>query len=194
MKDTASFEELERLATSLGASEVAVKMTDEIEIDEKLVNFCKDPRCENYGLSPGCPPHVGGPDAFRQMLQERSHVLIVRIVVPSAVLFSEERRELMAFLHELVATLELAAIKKGYTKAKAFAGGSCKDLFCFDEVDCNVLSGGGCRNPKRSRPSMSGFGVNVAHLLKICGWESNLKPEQEGGEPRSWIAGIVLLG
>ena len=194
MNDTACFEELAQMATSLGASEVAVKITDEIELDEKFVNFCKDPRCENYGLSPGCPPHVGGPAAFRQLLKERSHVLVVRIIVPSSVLFSEERKELMAFLHELVATLELAAIKKGYIKAKAFAGGSCKDLFCFDEADCNVLSGGACRNPKRSRPSMSGFGVNVAHLLKICGWESNLKPEQKGGEPRSWIAGIVLLG
>ncbi|MFT5698995.1 MAG: putative metal-binding protein [Desulforhopalus sp.] len=195
MKDTTDFEELKELAMTLGASDVAITSTSNIEIDGKLVSFCKNPRCENYGLSPGCPPHVSGPDGFRQLLKERSHVLVVRIVVPSTVLFSDERRELMAFLHELVATVELAAIKKGFNKSKAFAGGSCKDLFCFDENDCNVLSGRGeCRNPTRSRPSMSGFGVNVSKLLKSCGWESNIKAKESGDDPLSWVAGIVLLG
>ncbi|PHR28085.1 MAG: hypothetical protein COA36_07375 [Desulfotalea sp.] len=195
MTDTTDFDVLKQLATSLGASDVTVIPTHRIKIDEKLVDFCKEPRCENYGLSPGCPPHVTGPDGFRALLEDRSHVLVVRIVVPSAVLFSDERRELMAFLHELVATVELAAIKRGYKKAMAFAGGSCKDLFCFDEEDCNVLSGRGeCRNPTRSRPSMSGFGVNVSHLLQTCGWDPNIKVKQPGDEPLSWVAGIVLLG
>lgn len=195
MKDATGFKELEQLAASLGASDVAITSTEKIKIEEKLVNFCKDPRCENYGLCPGCPPHVSGPDGFRTLLKERSHVLVVRIVVPSTVLFSDERRELMAFLHELVATVELAAIKKGYTKARAFAGGSCKDLFCFDEVDCKVLAGrGSCRNPKRSRPSMSGFGVNVSHLLETCGWEANIKVKDPGDDSLTWVAGIVLLG
>jgi len=195
MKETIDFEELLDLAMSLGASDVAITSTDNIEVDSKLVSFCKNPRCENYGLSPSCPPHVSGPDGFRKLLKELAHVLVLRIVVPSSVLFSDERRELMALLHELVATVELAAIKNGLNKSKAFAGGSCKDLFCFAEDDCNVLSGGGdCRNPTRSRPSMSGFGVNVSKLLKSCGWESNIKVKQSGDDPLSWVAGIVLLG
>lgn len=195
MKDSTVFVELEQLAAKLGASDVAITSAEKITIDDTLVHFCKDPRCENYGLSPGCPPHVSGPDGFRGLLKERPHVLVVRIVVPSAVLFSDERRELMAFLHELVATLELAAISKGYAKARAFAGGSCKDLFCSAEDDCKVLAGRGtCRNPERSRPSMSGFGVSVSALLTTCGWESNIKVEHPGDDPLTWVAGIVLLG
>lgn len=194
-EDAAGFEELKEFAMSLGATDAAIREVQEIDINEDLVSYCKNPRCENFGLSPGCPPHVSGPDGFRKLLKSRTHVLVVRIVVPSSVLFSEERRELMAFLHELVATIEIEAVKKGYSKARAFAGGSCKDLFCFDEADCNVLSGrGGCRNPKKSRPSMSGFGVDVSGLMKSCGWETNIKPEKPGDEPRSWVAGIVLLG
>lgn len=195
MEDAARFEELKQLAMSLGATNVAVRSTADIEVDEKFVSFCKDPRCPNYGLSPSCPPHVSGPDGFRELLKNRSHVLVIRIVVPSSVLFSDERREVMAFLHELVAKVELAAIENGFAKSKAFAGGSCKDLFCFDEVDCNVLSGRGkCRNPDRARHSMSGYGVNVSDLIKTCGWKSNITTKEPGDDPMSWVAGIVLVG
>ena len=195
MKDTARFEELQELAMVLGASDVAIRSTRDILVEEKLVSFCKDPRCPNYGLSLSCPPHVAGPDGFRKLLEKRSHVLVVRLVVPSTVLFSDERRELMAFLHGLVAQVEAAAIQKGFTKSRAFAGGSCKDLFCFDENDCNVLSGrGGCRNPDRARESMSGFGVNVSHLVRTCGWESNITVKEPDDDRVSWVAGIVLLG
>jgi predicted metal-binding protein len=195
MDETTHFDELEQLAMSLGATNVAIRSAAEIQVEEELVSFCKNPRCPNYGLSPSCPPHVSGPDGFRKLLEDRSHVLVVRIVVPSSVLFSGERRELMAFLHELVATVELAAIENGYTKSKAFAGGSCKDLFCFADDDCNVLGGkGDCRNPDRARQSMSGFGVNVSHLIKTCGWESNIKIKDPSDDLMNWVAGIVLLG
>jgi predicted metal-binding protein len=195
MDDATHFEELEQLAMSLGATNVAIRSTTDIKVEEQLVSFCKDPRCSNYGLSPSCPPHVSGPDGFRTLLNNRSHVLVIRIVAPSSVLFSDERREFMAFLHELVATVELAAIEKGYTKSKAFAGGSCKDLFCVAEDDCNVLAGRGkCRNPDRARQSMSGFGVNVSHLIKTCGWESNIKVKEPHDDHMTWVAGIVLLG
>lgn len=190
-----NFEELKKIAMSRGATDVAIISSDRIEVDENITTFCKDPRCENYGLSPGCPPHVKGPQSFREMVKTRPHVLVVRIVVPSSVLFSEERRELMAFLHELVASVEIAAVEKGFPLSKAFAGGSCKDLFCFAEADCNVLARNGeCRNPTKSRHSMSGYGVNVSGLLQSCGWEANLRMEQEGEESKSWVAGIVLLG
>lgn len=194
MKKTV-FDELKQFAMSLGASDAAVVPSEKIRVEESLVSFCKDPRCENYGLSPSCPPHVKGPEGFRELITERPNVLVVRIVVPASVLFSEERRELMAFLHELVATIEIAAEKKGLSLSKAFAGGSCKDLFCFSEANCNVLEGTGkCRNPNKARHSMSGYGVNVSELLKTCGWESNLTVKEQDEESKSWVAGIVLLG
>jgi predicted metal-binding protein len=60
----------------------------------------------------------------------------------------------MRLLHEVVADIEQEAVSEGYTKAKGFAGGSCKELFCGTYTDCNVLERKSeCRNPGLSRPS-----------------------------------------
>jgi predicted metal-binding protein len=91
--------------------------------------------------------------------------------VPSAAMFSDERREIMQLLHEIVAGVELKAADMGYSGSKAFAGGSCKKIFFYDLMDCGVLSDKGeCRHPRSARPSMSGFGINVAKLLQSAAW------------------------
>jgi predicted metal-binding protein len=125
------------------------------------------------------------------------HAVALRIVVPSALLFSNERREMMRLLHEITAGIEQAAVKAGYRDSQAFAGGSCKKIFCYDQVDCLVLSENGeCRYPQHARPSMSGFGINVSKLMKICGWldDTNNNDAETDADPMSWVAGLVLIG
>jgi predicted metal-binding protein len=92
--------------------------------------------------------------------------------------------------------VEQAAGEMGHSNSKAFAGGSCKDLFCHDFPACRVLSEGGeCRFPQHARPSMSGFGINVLELMKVCGWPANIVRKAESGtDSMSWIAGLVLVG
>ncbi len=179
-----------------GATEVRRISPEEITVEEGLVRFCSEPRCENYGLSPSCPPHVAGPAGFELLRQKSRAALVVRLEVPSTVLFSSERQEVMRLLHEIVADLELQAIALGYAGSKAFAGGSCKDLFCHEHHSCRVLGEqGSCRNPLQARPSLSGFGVNVAKMMEVAGWSSarNSAGVDPAAEALSWVTGLVLI-
>ncbi|MBM9529489.1 DUF2284 domain-containing protein [Desulfoprunum benzoelyticum] len=183
-------------ASLAGATEVRRLAPGDIVVEKQMAAYCREPGCPNYGQSLSCPPHVAGPAAFAALQARSRAALVVRIEVPSAVLFSEERREVMRLLHEIVAGIERSAIARGYTGSRAFAGGSCKDLFCFDHPECQVLSQNGpCRNPEAARPSMSGFGVNVARTLENAGFTEpdKTRPAVQGHEAASWVAGMVLI-
>lgn len=136
--------------------------------------MCLEPRCGSYGLSKSCPPHVSGPSGFRKKLEKYKRAVFFKIDVPSQILYSSERLELFQLLHETAADIEQYAIKSGFINARAYAGGSCKEIFCRDYPECRALSKSGkCRNPLSARPSMSGFGIDVSKLMKIAGWTAN---------------------
>lgn len=157
-----------------GATSIEIISTKDIVVDNKFAEMCLEPRCENYGLSKSCPPHVSGPSAFKQKLEKFNKAAFFKIDVPSEILYSNERLELFQLLHEIAAGIEQTAIKIGFTNAQAYAGGSCKELFCHDHSECRALSKNGkCRNPLSARPSMSGFGINVAKLMEIADWTAN---------------------
>ncbi len=191
-----NFEKLVHLAVSMGASNARVISSREISVEDELAKLCKEPRCGYYGLSPSCPPHVSGPSGFRRLQETIKYALVVRIIFPSCVLHSDERREVLKLLHEIVACVEQEAIGMGYVNSKAFSGGSCKDIFCHNYAECRRLSGDGeCRYPKHARPSMSGFGINVFRLMKSCGWpvKINTGKVRSDSEPMTWVAGLVMI-
>jgi len=188
--------ELIQLAYSLGVSGATIISSPDIPIKDELANFCKPPNCGNYGLSPYCPPYNSGPAGFRELQKNFRYALVVRIDIPSATLFSNEYREVMKWLHEVVATIEQAALRIGFSQARAFAAGACKDLFCHNYPDCPILlKSGECRFPEYARPSMSGFGINVAELMKACGWSVNINVQKSelDSESMSWVAGLILI-
>lgn len=178
-----------------GASNAEVISSDDISAEDNLANFCRE--CENYGLGPSCPPHVSGPAGFRELQKNMRYAIVVRIDIPSAVMFSDERREIMRLLHEIVAGIEQKALEMGYSNSKSFAGGSCKEIFCRDHADCSVLSGHGeCRNPHNARPSMSGFGINVSGLMRAAGWPADMNTRKPDSDAASmiWVAGLGMIG
>jgi predicted metal-binding protein len=132
---------------------------------------------------------------FREWIKTIQHAIVVKIDVPMEILLSE-REDIMRLLHEVVATVELAAKQLGYANSKAFAGGSCKQLFCPAHADCRAVIGKGeCRNPHRARPSMSGFGVNVAELINTAGWTEDA--DKSGAHERTstgTVSGLILIG
>ena len=175
-----------------GATSAAVIETADIVVEDHLADKCCEPRCGNYGQSRSCPPHVAGPSAMRADLAAYSHAVFFRIEVPSHGLYSDGQRELFQLLHDVASGIEKEAESMGYLHSKAFAGGSCKEIFCHDQLDCLVISGkGDCRNPQIARPSMSGFGVHVAKLMERVGWSMNTKRD---GESLSSVSGLVLIG
>lgn len=186
-------------ALLLGATEAAVVHADKIVVAEKFARYCVDPGCPHRGMAASCPPAVGGPDSFRSWVGECREAIVVRLDIPAGILYSSQRLEVMAFLHEIVAGVEAAAWVLGYNRSRAFAGGSCKELFCSSFADCRVLYDDGvCRNPGKARPSMSGFGVDVGHLMQLAHWpEKQLGKHTQGKEEKqvmSWFAGLVLIG
>ncbi len=193
---TATLKILIRYAFELGVTKAVSISTNKISVEKHLADMCREPHCECYGLSKSCPPNVAGPVGFQKRLEKFSQAIFLKIDVPSELLFSSDRREIFRLLHELASGIELKAIKMGFSNAQAYAGGSCKQIFCYDFPDCPVLSKNGkCRNPESARPSMSGFGINVARLIKTAGWDEDLitqKPQPAPSKMAS-VYGLVLI-
>ena len=188
--------ELMESACRFGASDAAVVSVSDISVEEALADLCRDPRCENFGLSAGCPPNVSGPSGFRELLKTAEEVVVFKIDVPWEILFSNERRDIFRLLHEVAANIEQAAVERGYTDSKAFAGGSCKQIFCYHHPLCRVLENGEpCRNSRIARPSMSGFGINVSTLMKAAGWTLNWTTRVGHGDTISMgtVCGLVAI-
>jgi predicted metal-binding protein len=185
------------LARRLGASDAAAISAKAISVEDDLANLCREPRCENYGLSMSCPPHVPGPSIFQEWLKIVEHAVVIKIDVPMEILLSNERRDIMRLLHEIAAEIEQSAVGHGCSNSKAFAGGSCKKIFCQDHSGCRVLTEGGeCRNPQHARPSMSGFGINVSKMAKIAGWRQNwgTRGTSTGRSSMGAVFGLILIG
>lgn len=164
-------DELIRYARQCGADGAACMAAADIVVDPQLAERCINPRCGHYGLSRSCPPHVGGPEALQQTLAHYRRALFFKIDVPADLLLSDERRQIFRLLHETAAGIERFAAEMGFAKAQAYAGGSCKAIFCDDHCECGALSAAGrCRHPLQARPSMSGFGIDVAKLFDTAGW------------------------
>lgn len=189
-------EALVRFARDLGASDAAAVTAASIIVDETLARHCTPAACPFYGQSAGCPPHVAGPDAFRSWLKGFQSALVIKIQVPTSLLCAGRCEDHFRRLHCIAAAVERQAAAMGHASAMAFAGGSCKQLFCEKEPDCAVIAHSApCRHPDCARPSMSGFGIDVARLTAAAGWGfTPVSPDQGHALPSSApICALVLV-
>lgn len=193
-KDRADY--LLAYAATLGTSGTSFIDPCQVPVDNKFIEFCKNPGCPGYGSSMSCPPNVKGPEWFRDYLKTFDKVLVFKFDVPTSVLLSEERHQVTRLIHETAAGIEGFALVNGYARAHGFAGGSCKQVFCNEYLDCQALSQiGKCRNPGRARQSMSGMGVDFLKLTKILGWKMEIITSTTNPKEISMgmMAGMVLL-
>lgn len=190
-------EQLTREAMRFGATSSVIIDSSKIQVQNHLAALCNgEYPCPNYGLAASCPPHVEGPDEFRMWQAQSRYSITVKIELPTAVMFSDERRGVMQLLHQIVAAVEQKAIEAGLVKSKGFAGGSCKDLFCEDQKNCCVVvDNQTCRHIESACPSMSGYGIDVIQLMKTSGWDSSMADKSVLPEKStiSWVAGLILL-
>lgn len=184
-------------AKRLGATFAAIIPSKEIQVKKDLAALCNgEYACRNYGLAASCPPYVEGPVEFKKWQAESNYSIVVKIELPTSIMFSDERKGVMQLLHQIVAVLEQKAMEIGFKKSKAFAGGSCKELFCEDQEECCVFAENKpCRHNGIARPSMSGFGIDVTQLMKSSGWPAPIaeKSNLSDKDDLSWVAGIVML-
>jgi predicted metal-binding protein len=188
--------EISQFAIKLGASGAAIISVSDIIVDAALADNCREPRCANYGLSKNCPPHVPGPAGMNKILETFDQVIIFKIDVPTDILYSSQNREIFRTLHEMAADIEKYAVHLGFTNAKAYAGGSCKTIFCDNHNACRALGEHQkCRHSDYARPSMSGFGINVAKLFEAAGWTMTWRGENENSKApgTGTVSGLVLV-
>jgi len=196
MEKTQEFEDLLALAHQKGVSDSVIVSPDIIPVDEKFARFCREPGCSGYGQSMSCPPHAKGPDWFRSKISSYTHALVFKFDVPTASLLGNERLDLLGLIHETAAQLEEFSMENGYPRAMGFAGGSCKEVFCADHLNCRVLHDNDtCRNPNRARQSMSAVGINFLKLSKTVGWKMKIITQGTDPEkvPMGIVAGLVLI-
>lgn len=196
------YSQLIQRACELGASQARMVSCSDILVDKSLADLCRESTCANYGLSKSCPPHVAGPSAFKEKISKMDQALFFKIDLFSEILMpfedglSEESRAVFRLLHEIAAGVEKAAVEIGFADAQAYAGGSCKRIFCHAHAECQALSENGtCRNPEYARPSMSGFGIKVAKLFETCKWDMRWivhGPDATQNDMTS-ICGLVLI-
>ncbi len=188
-----SLEALILLAERYGVSAAAIIPARAIWVRPQLAEKCRPPSCAYYGRSLSCPPYVPDPEAFTRQLQDYHQALFFQFDLPVEVLLSPSALAWFRRLHRTAARLEKRAGEKGFEKARALAGGSCKRIFCHRYSDCRALKEGGqCRNPDKARPSMSGLGIDVVKLFEAAGW-TFLKVETDAIQKTAPICGLVLL-
>ena len=198
-KTKSRIDELVQIALQIGAGiiDVVAISTSDLSIEDDLANMCREPVCAFYGLSANCPPYVASPSKFRNMLENYRYTLAVKIDVPTGWLNTDDRLVVMKLLHEIVADIERAAIELGYTHSKAFAAGSCKEIFCNKHSRCQLLTdNGACRHSKYARPAIEAYGVNVHDLNTATGWfkDQNSKAATVDKASIEAIYGLVLIG
>jgi len=197
MRSKQEIEKLTKEAVALGATDSAIVLSREIRVDDELASLCNgEYTCPNYSLAASCPPHVAGPAQFRKWQEKSRYSVVVKIELPTSVMFSDERNGVMQLLHQIVATIEQRAVGMGFAESKAFAGGSCKSLFCEDQKNCSVVAEKKtCRNPESARPSMSGFGIDVIGLMKSSGWSAEKAEASDLKAPgnTTWVAGLIMI-
>jgi len=196
MEPPKEYEDILALAHDKGVSDAVIISPETIPVDKKFAGFCKEPGCPGYGQSMSCPPHARGPEWFQSQIKTYSHALVFKFDVPTTSLLGNERLDLLGLIHETAAQLETFSKENGFSRARGFAGGSCKEVFCADHLNCRVLHGKeSCRNPDRARQSMSAVGINFLKLSKAVGWKmkiitSGADPEKV---PMGIVAGLILI-
>ena len=182
-------------AEKCGATAAAAISAGDISVEPELALFCTQKKCEGYGKSMHCPPFGMNPSAFKKLLSEFSDAVVFKIDASTKKLLGEEKAAEFMKLQTISAQLESFARREGFRRARAFAGGSCKEIFCSDRPCSGLSDSKSCRYEEIARASMSGLGINVFKLVEKAGWEMR-KVTGEGdseAEPVGTLAGLVLI-
>lgn len=188
MSGTDDYQYLEKLARDLGAIDAKVILADQVFVEDRVVLKCRA-GCVGYGKKLTCPPYVPTPEAFRKILGEYRHALLVKFKSPASasndVVRSiykywldpaapkDKQAEASQFwadyfdyskaIHGIMLELEKAAFNGGNTFALAFVNGSCR--LC---EKCNVEKGI-CLHPTQARIPEHAVGINMKKTAEKAG-------------------------
>ena len=170
-----NLERYRKLAIDSGASDAAIVPTSMVVVDERVLMKCRIPLCNVYGACMNCPPHTGSIEDLQRRLDLYEYAIVMKLDVPGpriagAAARGDEGVEDLKKLCKIVSEVESAAYYDGYYFAAGFSSGSCLFTWCRG-LECQAVTGKGCRQRARAYPSMEAVGVDVFHLASSIGWE-----------------------
>jgi len=153
----------------MGFSAVALISTDTIHVADWTELRCGF-GCERYGQR-RCPPNSPSPEQTRRLLADYKQALLLEGEPPTK------------DFQQKVVKAEREAFLAGFYKALSFWAGPC--TLCQE-----CPSEGGCLNPRDSRPSMEGAGIDVFETVRRAGFR--LRTLKAPGDFIKYFA-IILL-
>ena len=148
-------------ARALGADGACSLRTQDVRTAAWVELKCRY-GCPTYGTRLTCPPHGPDVDAFRAVLAEFTHALLVWVEVPGG--GDEEELKQRRRLHAAVLGLERELFLAGAYRAFGLAQGPC---FLCDDDPCPLE--GPCRHASRARPSMQACGIDTFATVRAAG-------------------------
>ncbi len=125
--------------------------------------------CPNYGSNLCCPPYSPTAEETQRVLDDYSHVLLVRF-------------RSLGDAKYITPEIEKALFLDGRYKAFSFKGGSCG--LC---KKCNLKT---CVNPGEARPSMEGAGIDVYETVRRNGFNIQVLKDKE---TQGSFFGLILI-
>ena len=163
------------IALESGASDAAAIPANRIVVDERVRMKCRFPLCSEYGSCMNCPPNTGSVEENRERIALYSDAVVLKLDVPShrvagAAARGDEGVEDLKKLCKIISDVESAAFYDGYYFATGFSSASCHFVWCRG-LECQAITGKGCRNRARAYTSMESIGIDVFRLIASIGWD-----------------------
>ena len=164
-----------KLAIDAGATDAVAIPTSLIVIDERVLMKCRFPLCSEYGACINCPPNTGTIEELRRRVALYDRAIVIKLDVPGENIAGDAARgdvgvEDLKKLIKIISSVESAAFYDGHYFAAGFSSASCHFVWCKG-LDCQALSGKGCRHRVRAYASMEAVGVDVFRLVSSIGWD-----------------------
>lgn len=189
------FNHLAQFSRDHGANAALFFGVERLVINPRYIQYCLE-GCPSYGMAPSCPPHTLAPEQFKHTLTQFTMFLAMRVDVPAEVLKEEEgRKHYSQKMHQLAALTEQEALQIGFSPVLGIGAGSCKELFCPDDEQCQVLNHGACPYHDQARISLSALGIDAGKLCEEVGWQLGWKAfSRYGDREMAAMLGLVLVG
>ncbi len=160
-----------------------IKPSD-LVIDEKVIKYCKENKCGQYGRNFMCPPNNIGLNIFKKSLEDYSYCII--LLYEQEISKSKDKEEFYRAadaLNHILLDIEKEFKSQGYNKTMALFAGNCRNC-----KPCKINEGyKKCPYPEKSRPSSESLGVDVIKPLENMGISIEFRQDKV-----TWV-GMILV-
>ena len=202
-------------ARQMGAVEAVAIDAGDIVLDERALLKCMVPMCANYGVNLTCPPNSISFDDIKRIIGKYRSAILLKVENNSSAKpeeieeqsslseiwqmsktggseddpgncvtdYIQSLRQGQEKIYGIIEKIESLCLQAGDKFAAGLSAGGC--FLCEECV--GAKSGLPCRHPFKARPSMEGFGIDVAATAKTADMQLEFNQKTS-----SWV-GLILV-